>query len=369
MNETSSASLQEKCQQIISQLISESGHLATISIGDDQIQLNQLDQTILEIPSTGVAAPRPISKRQVLQYFVLIAPKLLPLLKDRPITVKSYPDGLSGPATTQRHFSAWPEFVETVEMYSEYSGDNEQFVLCQNLQTLLWLVNQNVLEIYPWQSKITPDDTKLPTIFINSSGTLEMSVANYPDLMVFNLSPSQNAALQDLSTTTELFDVVDQENRQQSSTGIWEKVKESAVILQEYLSALGISNTFIKTSGRGGLHVVVPLIRTHTYDRVKQTAHQIGQQLVAQQPDLLTMEWQLNNREGKVFIDCGQNVRNKSVIAAYCLRPNRLGAISMPVAWKELEHLQTKTYTITSILEAIEDIQNGHEPSLIGNPW
>jgi bifunctional non-homologous end joining protein LigD len=317
-------------------------HLATAQ-GDTEITLDgailPLSHLSKELWPATPASPV-ITKRQLIDYYLKVADILLPHLKDRPITFKRFPDGIAEQGIMQRHFDEVPDFVHQVEICVDDTGTNQPFVVCQNAATLIWLANLGTIEFHPWNSRVNPEDTKLPTIFINSVGTLEMSVLNYPDWLVIDIDPSSISQ----SDIGQLFD----------------QAKRAATQIYQHLNRYQL-NSQLKLSGQGGLHIFIPLKRLYTFDQVRQTARTLCQQL-AEEHNLFTTEWNVERRAGRIFLDWQQNARSKSLAAPYSLRATSMATVSMPIDWSELDNVQPDQFTLQSIpanpTDAWADIQS-----------
>ncbi len=314
----------------------------------------KVDRSILQLTDLDKPVWETITKRQVLAYYASISPAILPHLVDRPLTWRTFNHGITGQPQIERYAQEpLPEFVKTITMYSDLASQNMDYLLCQNAATLLWLINQDAIELYPWYSRINPDKTGLPTIFINSAGTLEMSAVNYPDYLVFDIdSVSPLAGIQSQTSTLDHFT----------------RNKEATLFLHQYLQKQGLES-YVKTSGKNGLHIQTPIKRLYSYEQTRQAAHRVGQQLTEHYPQLFSMGWQID-QQVRVSIDFYQNSRNKAFAAPYSLRATDLATISLPLTWKELEglkdpqHLNLPNY-LTSQLQssysALGDIEH--------NPW
>lgn len=302
-----------------------------VDIDGYRLELTHLNKRLWVIQDEHTS-PQILTKRKLLQYYASIALHILPHLADRPLTIKRLPDGLEGQSFIQRHLDDPPEYIQTVEMYADATGQNQHFFVCQNLASLIYLANLDAIELHPWYSRINPEATKLPTIFINSTGTLELSVANYPDVMVFDLDPSTEVG----SEAGQLLSPFHQ-------------AKQAAELLREVLVSYQL-DAFIKTSGQDGLHVVVPIIRQYPYDQVREAARRIGLYLTETYDKIFTTEWQMPKRQGRVFIDLSQNARSKSLIGAYSLRSNQQATISMPITWEELATVEPTDFSLNSMV-------------------
>lgn len=316
------------------------------------LQVEDLDKIVWDNQTAERASDQPIRKRHVLAYYAAISPRLLPHLIDRPLGYRQFPDGSHSQSEVKRYQEApAPEYVTSVEMYSDLANRNMPFLLCQNTATLLWLVNQDALEFYPWYSRINPEQTKLPTIFINSAGTLEMSVANYPDYLVFDLD-----SVIPLGQTASRISTVDRFKINQ----------EAALYLHQFLQKYGLQSQ-VKTSGRHGLHVYVPLARQYTYEQTRASARTIGQHLTDANPHLFNMGWQLDNHP-RVSIDFHQNALSKAFAAPHSLRATHLATISQPITWKTLETLTDPSqFNLFTLLSQVKDSQFALDSD--NNPW
>ena len=323
--------------ELAQQLRGNSEHIE-LSVHGQAIELTHLAKPMWS-PSPDAPDEVDVTKRELLTYYLLAAPALLPFLRDRPLTVKRYPDGFDGKSFMQRHIDDAPPFVETVEICTDAHGNNEPFLLCQNLETLIWLVNMNTVEFHPWYSRIDPGDTGLPTIFINSAGTLEMSVLNYPDWLAFDIDPNEEGGAEDQ---------------------IFERTLQASGLIHQYLDNLGLSH-FVKLSGRRGIHIFVPLERLYTYDQVRMAAKKMSDQLAEAHDDVFTTEWHIEKRQGKVFLDWHQNARGKSMAAPFSARGTAQANVSMPLTWEGLADSNPSDFTVLKAL---------HRPAIFEeNPW
>lgn len=280
------------------------------------------------------SATRPITKRDLLTYLATVSPYLLRHTLDRPVTLARYPDGVDGSYFYQKHWpDNLPKFVESIRLHSKSEGW-QQYLLCQNLATLLWMGQMANLEFHVWFSRVTPlsDGDDLP----NFAGPDERSAefhTGYPDFIIFDLDPYIFSGHEGKGAEPEL-------NRQ-----AYAKTCQVALWLKELLDGLSLSS-FVKTSGRTGLHVYAPIRRHFGFDAVRQSAATIASRLLEEHPQEITIEWAVEKRTGKVFIDYGQNVRGKTLACAYSPRPTPGGTVSMPLHWKEIEKVYPADFTI-----------------------
>lgn len=279
---------------------------------------------------------RALTKRDLLVYLARISPYLLSHMRDRPLTLTRYPNGIYGGHFYQKRFeSKVPPFVQTVKLWSQDNATDVEYIVCNNLPTLLWLGQLADIELHTWYSRISPepDGHHLPASFTGSARKIDASLLNYPDFIVFDLDPYIYSGKEKKGAEPEL-------NRK-----AFLKTCDVALWLKDLLDSLSLSS-FVKTTGRTGLHIYVPILRQFEYDTVRAACETIGKYLMAAHPRDITMEWSVEKRTGKVFFDHNQNVRGKTLASVYSPRPSPEGAVSMPVRWDELKQVYPSDFTI-----------------------
>lgn len=297
----------------------------------------------------GSGRSRALSKRDLLQYMVRVSPWLLRHLSGRPLFVTRYPDGVTGKSFYQKHWDRPPEFARTVTIYSSHTEGDSDYLICENLATLLWLSQMAGLELHPWFSRVdpSPDARGRGRRFAGSEAALDRSVLNYPDFVVFDLDPYLYSGREAKGEEPEL-------HRQ-----AFARTRELALRLRELLAGLGLE-IFAKTSGRTGLHLYLPIIRKFDYGSVRGIAETIGRYALQQWPKDVTLEWSVERRTGKVFFDYNQNVRGKSLASIFSPRRHPLGTVSMPVPWDRLENIYPTDFTLRTVPQLLEEQ---------GDPW
>jgi bifunctional non-homologous end joining protein LigD len=252
-------------------------------VDDRKLQVSNLDKVLY--PKAD------FTKAQVIDYYIRIAPVLLPHLKDRPLTMKRYPDGVEGQFFYEKNCPVHrPKWVQTAKVWSEGNQRIMQYCLANDLPTLVWAANLADLELHTSLSR---------------KNNIER-----PTMMVFDLDPGAPA------------DIV-----QCCQVGIW---------LRELLSKMKLK-AFPKTSGSKGLQVYVPLNTTVTYDQTKGLSRSLAQNLERTHPDRVTSNMSKALRKGKVFVDWSQNDQHKTTICVYSLRAKEQPTVSTPVTWAEVE--------------------------------
>jgi bifunctional non-homologous end joining protein LigD len=304
----------------------------SISIQDSHINLGNVNKELWP----GTNSHPPITKRQYLIYLAKVSPYLLPHLKDRPLTLSRYPDGIYGEHFWQKHWNfRVPEFVSTVDITDE-NGKKSEYMLCNNLATLMWLGQTADIEFHTWYSRISPEPD------IADKGISVDSLLDYPDFVVLDIDPYLYSGKEKPGDEPEF-----------NKAG-FDKACDVAKWLKEVLDSLSL-NAFIKTSGKTGLHVYLPVVRELDYKAARHAAETIGQFLMQRHKNEITLEWAVEKRKGKVFIDYGQNVRGKTLASVYSPRPNEEAAVSFPLHWDELGKSYPTDYTILTVPDLLKE--------------
>jgi bifunctional non-homologous end joining protein LigD len=230
------------------------------------------------------------TKAQVLDYYLRIAPALLPHLRDRPLTLKRYPDGVDGEYFYEKNCPAHrPPWVKTAPIWSDQNQRAMHFCLVQDVATLAWAVNLADLEMHVPLHR-APD-------------------ADRPDSIVFDLDPGAPA---DLVSCCEV-----------------------ALILHDLFARLHLQS-FAKTSGSKGLQLYVPLNSGATYGETKPFSRSVAEALAIRRPELVVSNMKKSLRGGKVLLDWSQNDPHKTTVCVYSLRARERPTVSMPVTWSEV---------------------------------
>ena len=230
------------------------------------------------------------TKAQVIDYYLRVAPALLPHLRDRPLTLKRYPDGVEGEYFYEKNCPAHrPPWAKTAPIWSDQNQRVMHFCLVQDVATLAWAVNLADLEMHVPLHR-APD-------------------ADRPDSVVFDLDPGAPA---DLVSCCEV-----------------------ALILHDLFARLGLQS-FAKTSGSKGLQLYIPLNSDATYGETKPFSRAVAEALAARRPELVVSNMKKSLRGGKVLLDWSQNDPHKTTVCVYSLRARERPTVSMPVTWSEV---------------------------------
>jgi bifunctional non-homologous end joining protein LigD len=313
----------------------------TLAIGRHQIKLTHLDRVYW--PADPALQQPPVTKRDLLRYFAQVSPYILPHLADRPLTMIRMPDGIGGQRFFQKHWDqARPPFAKTITVYSDSKDESHDYLLCNDLPTLLWLAQSGTLEFHVWHShaRLGPDTPNKNTDYASSLESLEASVLNYPDYIVFDIDPYIYSGKEKKGDEPEL------------NTIAFEKGKEVAFHLRELLNGMSLE-PIVKTSGKTGLHVFVPIRRTIDFDEARRVSELVGRHLMRLHPKDITMEWSVPKRTGKIFMDYNMNVRGKTLNVAYSPRGAAGAPVSMPLTWDELAGAHPLDFRITNAAERL----------------
>lgn len=326
---------------ILQQLESKANQI-NLAVGGAQIRLTNLDRVYW--PADERARRPPITKRDLIRYLAGVSRFMLPHLRDRPLTMIRMPEGIDGERFFQKHSERrLPDFVETVNVFSEHKGEKHDYVLANNLPTLLWLGQMGTLEFHVWHSRtsVGADAAVDSTDYDSSVAALEASVLNYPDYVVFDIDPYIYSGKEAKGAEPEL-------NRKGFAGG-----RKVAFWLRALLKEMSLE-AVVKTSGKTGLHVFVPIERTVTFDGARQVCEMVGRHVMRQHPREITMEWAVVKRTGKIFVDYNMNVRGKTLNVAYSPRGVRGAPVSMPLTWEELEAAEPMDFTMGNVLARLE---------------
>ena len=325
-------------EELVSQ-IDASKVNGTITVEGHAIKLTNLDRVYWPAdPALGQPA---LTKRDLLRYLAQVSGAMLPHLEDRPLTMIRMPEGIRGQRFFQKHWTqARPEFVEAITVFSGHKDESHEYLLCNNLPTLLWLAQSGTLEFHVWHSraKFDIDAASKATDYASSLESLEASVLNYPDYVVFDIDPYIYSGKEKPGDEPEL------------NTVAFEKGKEVALRLRELLNTMSLEPV-VKTSGKTGLHVFLPIRRTLDFEAAREVSERVGRHLVRLHPKDVTVEWSVPKRTGKIFMDYNMNVRGKTLNVAYSPRGAPGAPVSMPLTWDELARAHPLDFRITNAAE------------------
>lgn len=311
----------------------------TLEADGDTVPVTSLNKVFW--PAHG--AEEAITKRDYLRYLARVSGYVIPHLTDRLITLVRFPNGIDEGRFYQKHWEkGLPKFVKTVKVFTEHENKDQDFLLCNNLSTLLWLGQIADLELHTSHTRMNQliDGAKLSMNMTGSVAQVEASIANYPDYLVLDLDPYLYSGREKLGAEPELH-----------KQG-FKNCGKVANYLKAHLDDLKLES-FIKTSGKTGLHIYVPIKRNIDYDIVRKVSQLICQQVLKDHPNEVTMDWAVVKRTGKVFMDHNMNARSKSLASIYSPRTAPEASISMPIKWGELKNIYPSDFNMRSAPERL----------------
>jgi bifunctional non-homologous end joining protein LigD len=266
-----------------------------------------VNEQIIRIGRYAVEITRPakvlfpadgITKGDLIDYYRRIAPWMLPHLRDRPLAMERYPDGIDEPSLFQKDApSYFPDWIKRVTV--KKAGGTITHVVCNNEATLVYLANQACITPHIWLSRIDR--------------------LRCPDQMVFDLDPSRED---------------------------FETVKATAQAIRDLLDRLDLP-AYLKTTGSRGMHVAVPLNRGEDFDSVRAFARQLAEIVVNQDREHRTLEQRKDKRRGRVFVDTNRNAYAQHMAAAYAVRARPGAPVSTPLDWSELNRKDLRPNGVT----------------------
>lgn len=261
-----------------------------------------------------VLFPDGITKGQVIDYYERIAPFILPHLKDRPLNLERFPNGIAEKGFYHKETPDYfPDYIELVEVFTSMSNKESQIQsMANNAATLVFLAQMAALTIHPWMSR--------------------KQHLNQPDKIVFDLDPSTEDS--------------------------WDAVKSGARDLREILFSMGLPS-FLMTTGSRGVHVAVPLIPEHEYEAITLFSKAVVRKLERNDPKFTT-QFRKEKRKGRVFLDHLRNRYGHTSVAPYTIRARAGAPIAAPVFWEELDAITSQSFTILNIFERLDKL--GRDP-------
>ncbi len=250
-----------------------------------------------------------ITKKDLVEYYQKISKYILPYLKDRPLMLHRYPNGINDKNFYQKEVPEYfPKWIDTINVKVKKEDQGSQdFVNCNSVATLLYIANQASITPHVWLSK----KDKL----------------THPDKMIYDLDPPE---------------------------GEFEVVKECAKDFKKLFEDLEL-NAFLMTTGSKGLHVVLPINRKENFEETRQFAKDIANLLVKSEPDKYTVETLMKKRRGRLFLDYMRNSYGQTSVAPYSLRARKGAPIATPIEWDELNNkdINSQYYNYNNIFRRL----------------
>jgi bifunctional non-homologous end joining protein LigD len=250
-----------------------------------------------------------LTKGDLVQYYLDVADCALPHLRGRPFHMVRYPNGVAGDFFHQKRVPSHPDFVG--EQFVQFpSGHSTVFAVIDNKAALAWVINLGCIELHTWHSRV-PEIEK-------------------PDYLLIDLDPSRD--------------------------GQWPYVRQIALVVREVMDELGLA-AYPKTSGATGFHILAPIKPELPFPDVRRFAKALAEEVERRVGDqeIATTTWRVAERRG-VFVDFGQNSRDKTIACAYSVRPTPDARVSAPLLWAEVADVDPAAFTIPTLRERIDAV-------------
>ena len=259
------------------------------------------------------------TKGDLIEYYRLVSPWLLPYLRDRPLVLTRYPDGIDGKSFFQKNAPGFaPEWIRTETIYSEGSEREIDYFIANDVQALVYLANLGTIPLHVWASRLESLDR--------------------PDWCLLDLDPKHKA------NGVETF-------------APFEDVIEIARGIHRLCEAIGLPS-YAKTSGSSGIHVFIPLGGQLDYEQCRVLAQLLASVVVADLPAIATLVRNPTGRGGRVYVDCVQNGRGRLVVSPYCVRPKPGAPVSAPLRWSEVKKgLTIERFDIVSMPRRLRSLK------------
>ncbi len=282
------------------------------------LDLSAADEQVLvfngqELKLTNLAKPywkkEGFSKGDMLNYYLQIAPYILPYMLDRPQSLNRHPNGIEGPNFFQKDVEGKvPEWMQTHRDFSESTNEDVNYLVCSNEATLIYMANLGCIEMHPWHSR---------------TGSWQN-----PDWCLIDLDPDKG--------------------------NTFEQVMDVARLVKRVLDSIG-ADAYCKTSGSTGIHIYIPLGAKYTYEQSKQLAELVVTLVNGELPDLTSIERSPSKRKGLIYLDYLQNRETQTAAAPYSLRPKPGVPVSTPLHWEELKKgLTPRTWHARNIFDRLK---------------
>ena len=308
-----------------------------------EVKFSNLDK--IYWPSTG-RLKKELTKRDLIEYYDKVSKFILPHLQNRPLSLKRYPDGITGKSFYHKNWiQEKPDFAKTIQVFSESKNGIVNYLICNNKETLLWIANLGCIEMHSWYSRVHDFNACNSTANCSSSSSPlpldeEKCGLDTPDFVVFDLDPY-------------IYSGKEKEGEEpEYNVKGFKATVDVALDLKDLLGQLHI-DSYVKTSGKTGLHIFIPVAPIYGYNQTRTFAEIIGKMLSRRNPGKITMEWNSSNRKGKVFFDYNQNAKGKTLASIFSVRPTASASVSMPVEWRELSDIQPSDFTLVNVPEIL----------------
>ncbi len=273
-------------------------------IGGHRVNLTNLDKVLF--PAIGA------TKRDLIRYYVTVAPVLLPYLRGRPLNTDRWPDGVTGKHFWQKQIpSHAPDWIARWDYPEAGSTESHTYIVADRVATIAWLANQAVIDLHPWTSRC--DSYRNPTYAL------------------IDIDPGERTT--------------------------FEQVVSFARLYRTALGHLGVSG-FPKLTGKRGIQIWVPVRAGYSFDETRDWVGELSKAVGSTMPDLVSWEWEKSSRGGRARLDYTQNAVNKTLVAPYAVRPQPNASVSAPIRWEELDdpELRPDGWDIGTIMGRLQEV-------------
>ena len=275
-------------------------HPAYVQVAGRDVTVTNRDKIFF--PKSG------LTKGDLVDYYVSVAPALLPHVRQRVMQMLRYPNGVDGPFFYQKRVPVpHPDWLETY-MIEFPSGRTADFPVVNDAAALTWIANLGCIDLHTWSSRI---------------GDVER-----PDYLLIDLDPRGGDP--------------------------WENVRTIALVVKDVMDELGLAS-WPKTSGSTGIHILAPIVPELPFPEVRRFAKAFAQEVERRVPDIATTTWKVADRTG-VFVDFGQNARDRTIASAYSIRPTQDARASAPLRWDEVADVEASDFTMQTMAARIAEV-------------
>jgi bifunctional non-homologous end joining protein LigD len=278
--------------------LSGKGVAETIEVGGRLVEITHPDKAFFP-------GRPPITKQQLVAYYLDVAPVMLPYMRGRPVTLQRFPDGIGGAGFFQKEVSDWyPRWIHRATVPKE--GGTVTHVLVEDAATLAYIAAQGCITPHVWLSRINKP--------------------RHPDRLIFDLDPPKT----------------------------FEQARTAARLLHDLLSQLGLA-CFVMTTGSRGLHVLVPLDGMAEFAKVRAFAQSVAAVLAERHPDALTTEARIAKRGQRLYLDTTRNAYAQTAVSPYAVRAKPGAPVATPLRWAELDdpQLDSRSYSLRTVLDRL----------------
>jgi bifunctional non-homologous end joining protein LigD len=277
------------------------GETSTVKIGRHDVRISNPDKLFFSEPG--------LTKGDLVRYYLDLADCVLPHVRRRPFHMKRYPNGVDGDFFHQKRVPPHPDYVG--EQFVKFpSGHSTVFAVIDNAAALAWVINLGCIELHTWHSRV--DDIEVP------------------DYVLIDLDPTVD--------------------------GQWPYVREIALVVKDVMDELGLAS-YPKTSGATGLHILAPIKPELRFPEVRRFAKALAEEVERRVGDqeVATTTWRVAERRG-VFVDFGQNARDRTIACAYSVRPTPDARVSAPLTWDEVPEVEPEAFAVETMRARVAEV-------------